>query len=53
MKNCKLVLKLSVLTSILLLAGCGQKGPLYLETDSVETNTASTASTALNPVVGQ
>ena len=49
MKNCKLVLKLSVLTSILLLAGCGQKGALFLETDSVEPNPASTASAALNP----
>jgi len=49
-KNCKLVLKLSVLTSILLLAGCGQKGALFLETDSVE---PSTASAALNPVIGQ
>ena len=30
-KNYKLLLKLSVFTSILMLAGCGQKGPLYLE----------------------
>jgi len=32
----KLVLKLSVFSSILWLSGCGQKGPLYLEENSPE-----------------
>gem|GEM_PF-6582137 len=36
MKIYKLLLKLSVFTSILWLSGCGQKGPLYLEDSSVE-----------------
>ncbi|MCJ8299525.1 MAG: lipoprotein [Pseudomonadales bacterium] len=36
MKIYKLLLKLSVFTSILMLFGCGQKGPLYLEDSSAK-----------------
>ena len=43
MENCKLVLKLSALTSILLLAACGQKGPLYLENASPQEVTETAA----------
>ncbi len=51
MENCKLVLKLSALTSILLLAGCGQKGPLYLEKMSDQKVTESAANPTSSFVV--
>jgi predicted small lipoprotein YifL len=39
-RNFKQLLKLSVFTSILLLVGCGQKGPLYLEDSSAKETTS-------------
>ncbi|MEH6442462.1 MAG: lipoprotein [Oceanospirillaceae bacterium] len=42
MKNYKLLLKLSVFTSILWLVGCGQKGPLYIEKEAVKETVEST-----------
>ena len=48
MKNNKLLLKVSVLTSILLLAACGQKGPLYLEEKSTKETVNTSEQDVLN-----
>jgi predicted small lipoprotein YifL len=50
MSNAKRLLQVSLLASVLLLAACGQKGPLYLEGDKETiTNSADTAAPETRP----
>lgn len=44
MRHLKLFLGCSLLTALIALAGCGQKGPLYLEDEQSQETTEQAAS---------